>query len=92
MRAYLLLAIFLCHHLILTKGLTLQQLQGVEGVEIDSGNVVRVKHELKVGKGTYGGANMNRDPNASKSDSSSSQLPRIFCVSVGFFILLLFVY
>ncbi|KAI3686308.1 hypothetical protein L1987_79982 [Smallanthus sonchifolius] len=90
-----LLAISLHHHLTLSKGLTIQQLQGVEGVEVDSGKTVQVKHEIKAGKGQYGGANMDRP---SKSNASSSYLSRGFCISigigigisVGFFVPLLF--
>ncbi|KAI3820610.1 hypothetical protein L1987_08158 [Smallanthus sonchifolius] len=91
-----LLAISFHHHLILSKGLTIQQLEGVEGVEVDSGNTVLVKHEIKAGKGPYGSANINRDPRPSKSNATSSHFPRGFCISigisisVGFFVPLLF--
>ncbi|KAF5806878.1 hypothetical protein HanRHA438_Chr05g0235811 [Helianthus annuus] len=78
-----LLAISLHHHVIHSKGLTLQLLQGVERVGVDGGNTVQVNHELKIGKGPYGGANMNRDPRVSKSNAPSSHLRHVVCICVS---------
>ncbi|KAL8215823.1 hypothetical protein R6Q57_022660 [Mikania cordata] len=82
-----LMLILLHSHLILSKGLTLQQIQGVERVEANNVAAVQVKHGLRVGKGPYGGANMNREPHTSKSNTPSSHLPSAFWFGCGFFML-----
>nr|GEW79672.1 hypothetical protein CTI12_AA323040 [Tanacetum cinerariifolium] len=60
---------------VFSKGLTQQQLQ-------DSGKAVDVKRVLKVGKGPYGGANIDRDPRKAKNDAPS-KLPWSFCTGIG---------
>lgn len=89
MRPYLIF-LLLCSHLlptsiphpILSQALTLQQVQGIEREAY--GDAIKGKHELKIGKGPYGGANMNHDPRTSKNNAPSQLLPRSFSIGIRF--------
>jgi hypothetical protein len=52
-------------------------------LDADSGKAVYVKRVLKVGKGPYGGANIDREPRSGKN-GAPSKLPWSFCTSIGF--------
>ena len=52
-------------------------------LDADSGKEVYVKRVLKVGKGPYGGANIDREPRSGKN-GAPSKLPWSFCTGIGF--------
>lgn len=69
--------------MIIVSRVLLLSFVGVEEAGAESGNVVEVKRELKVGKGQYGGGNIDHDPHGSKNNAPS-QLLWSFCIGTGF--------